>query len=58
MAVWPHGPVTIASTQEGETMAEVAAAILATAPPRVALVCLSIGGIGLCYVKWLFSETR
>ena len=43
-ALWPYGPVTIASTLEGKTMAEMAASILATAPPRFALVGISMGG--------------
>ncbi len=43
-ALWPHGPVTIASTLEGETMAEIAAAILAAAPPKFALAGISMGG--------------
>ncbi|MGI4867843.1 MAG: alpha/beta fold hydrolase [Janthinobacterium lividum] len=47
-ALWPFGPVTIASTLEGETMAEIAAAILATAPPRFALAGLSMGGY-ICF---------
>jgi pimeloyl-ACP methyl ester carboxylesterase len=43
-ALWPHGPVTIASTLEGETLPDMAAAILAQAPPRFALAGLSMGG--------------
>jgi pimeloyl-ACP methyl ester carboxylesterase len=43
-ALWPYGPVTIASTLEGATIAEMAAAILATAPPRFALAGISMGG--------------
>lgn len=43
-ALWPFGPVTIASTMQGETMAEMAAAILADAPPRFALGGISMGG--------------
>ena len=43
-ALWPHGPVSVASTLEGSTMAAMAAAILATAPPRFALAGLSMGG--------------
>jgi pimeloyl-ACP methyl ester carboxylesterase len=43
-ALWPYGPVTIASTLEGSTMAEMAAAILAGAPPRFALAGISMGG--------------
>lgn len=43
-ALWPHGPVTVASTLEGETIAAMVAAILRDAPPRFALGGLSMGG--------------
>ena len=43
-ALWPHGPVTVASTLEGASMAEMAVAILAAAPPRFALAGVSMGG--------------
>jgi pimeloyl-ACP methyl ester carboxylesterase len=43
-ALWPHGPVTVASTLEGASMAEMAAAVLAAAPPRFALAGMSMGG--------------
>lgn len=43
-ALWRHGPVTVASTLEGDSMAEMAAAILRDAPPRFALAGLSMGG--------------
>jgi pimeloyl-ACP methyl ester carboxylesterase len=43
-ALWRHGPVTVASTLEGETIADMAAAILRDAPPRFALGGLSMGG--------------
>jgi len=43
-ALWPRGPVTVASTMEGETIAEMAAAILRDAPPRFALGGISMGG--------------
>ncbi len=42
-ALWPHGPVTFAST-EGRTIAEMAEQILANAPPRFALAGISMGG--------------
>lgn len=42
---WPYGPVTVASTLEGETIAQMAAAILAQAPPQFALIGLSMGGM-------------
>jgi pimeloyl-ACP methyl ester carboxylesterase len=43
-ALWPHGPVTVASTLQGKTIAEMAAAILASTPPRFALAGISMGG--------------
>ncbi|MBT9385696.1 alpha/beta hydrolase [Pseudooceanicola sp. CBS1P-1] len=43
-ALWPHGPVSVANTLRGETIAEMATAILADAPPRFALAGLSMGG--------------
>lgn len=43
-ALWPFGPVTVASTLKGETMDEIAAAILQDAPPRFALAGISLGG--------------
>ncbi len=43
-ALWPYGPVMVASTLEGKTIAEMAAAILAAAPPRFALAGISMGG--------------
>ncbi|MDQ8029437.1 MAG: alpha/beta fold hydrolase, partial [Brevundimonas sp.] len=42
--LWSQGPVTVASTLEGETVADMAAAILRDAPPRFALGGLSMGG--------------
>lgn len=44
IALWPYGPVTIASTLEGDTVAAMAAAILRDAPPRFALAGISMGG--------------
>ena len=43
-ALWPRGPVTIANTLAGETLAEIAAKILAHAPPTFALAGVSMGG--------------
>jgi pimeloyl-ACP methyl ester carboxylesterase len=43
-ALWPSGPVTVASTLEGATIAELASRILAAAPPRFALAGISMGG--------------
>jgi pimeloyl-ACP methyl ester carboxylesterase len=48
LALWPRGPVTIANTLVGETIAEIAENILATAPPRFALGGISMGGY-LCF---------
>ncbi|MBZ9935357.1 alpha/beta hydrolase [Mesorhizobium sp. BR1-1-16] len=43
-ALWPHGPVTIASTLEGSTIAAMASAILEQAPAGFALAGISMGG--------------
>ena len=43
--MWPYGPVHVASTLEGSTIAEIASSILAAAPPSFALVGLSMGGM-------------
>jgi pimeloyl-ACP methyl ester carboxylesterase len=43
-AVWPFGPVTVADHRRDNTMEAIAARILAMAPPRFALVGLSMGG--------------
>jgi pimeloyl-ACP methyl ester carboxylesterase len=43
-ALWGFGPVMVASTLEGNTVAQVAAAILRDAPPRFALAGISWGG--------------
>jgi len=43
-ALWPYGPVTVASTLTGTTIPELADAILASAPPRFALAGISMGG--------------
>lgn len=48
IALWRFGPVTVASTLDGETIGEVAARILQSAPPRFALVGLSMGGY-ICF---------
>ena len=42
--LWPYGPITVASTMEGTTIAEIASLILAAAPPRFALGGISMGG--------------
>jgi pimeloyl-ACP methyl ester carboxylesterase len=43
-ALWPYGSVTVASLMQGDTIAEMAAVILAAAPPRFALAGISMGG--------------
>ena len=43
-ALWPYGPVTVASTLTGRSIPEIADAILASAPPRFALAGISMGG--------------
>jgi pimeloyl-ACP methyl ester carboxylesterase len=44
MALWPYGTVTIANHQTGTSLTEIAADILAAAPPRFALGGFSMGG--------------
>ena len=43
-AIWPYGSVTIANHLDGTTMAEIAQAILAAAPPTFGLAGFSMGG--------------
>jgi pimeloyl-ACP methyl ester carboxylesterase len=43
-ALWSTGPVMVANHTRDDTMAGIAARILASAPPRFALVGLSMGG--------------
>ena len=43
-ALWGCGPVTIADHRRDDSVAAIAARILATAPPRFALAGLSMGG--------------
>lgn len=43
-AAWTFGPVTVADHRRGESIAEIAGAILADAPPRFALLGFSMGG--------------
>ena len=47
-ALWPHGPVSIASTLVGSSIGTAAASILHDAPPSFALAGLSMGGY-LCF---------
>lgn len=42
--LWRHGPVMVADNTRGETIGQMASAILAAAPPRFALAGLSLGG--------------
>ena len=43
-SLWPLGPVTVADHRHDDSMAAIAARILADAPPRFALAGLSMGG--------------
>lgn len=43
-ALWSHGPVTVADHQRDDSMRGIAQRILQTAPPRFALMGLSMGG--------------
>ena len=47
-ALWHFGPVTVADHTRDESMGAIAARILQSAPPRFALLGLSMGG----YVGW------
>jgi pimeloyl-ACP methyl ester carboxylesterase len=42
--LWRHGPVTIADHRRGNSVADIAAAILAEGPPTFALAGYSLGG--------------
>ena len=42
--LWRFGPVMVADTTRGTSIAEIARGILAAAPPRFALIGLSMGG--------------
>ena len=42
--LWARGPVTVANTLVGDSLVDMAARILADAPPRFALVGVSMGG--------------
>ena len=55
-ALWPFGPVMIASTLEGKTLAEIAAAILAAAPNHFALAGISMGGYICFEIMWQAPE--
>ena len=43
-ALWPYGPVTVVDHRQDEDVAAIAKRILDNAPPRFALVGLSMGG--------------
>lgn len=55
--VWARGPVTVANTLAGATMADTARAILAAAPPHFALGGISMGGY-LCFEIWRQTPER
>jgi pimeloyl-ACP methyl ester carboxylesterase len=42
--LWQYGPVLVADHRRDDTMAAMARRVLASAPPRFALVGLSMGG--------------
>jgi pimeloyl-ACP methyl ester carboxylesterase len=42
--LWPFGPVTVADHRRDESIAAIARSVLAAAPPRFALLGLSMGG--------------
>lgn len=43
-ALWPFGPITVANHASGNRVETIAAAILADAPPKFALIGFSMGG--------------
>lgn len=49
--------MTVASTLTGQTIAEMASAILQNAPPRFALAGISLGGF-LCFELWRLAPER
>lgn len=55
--LWEQGPVTFADTRQGETMAEIAGAILADAPPHFVLAGISMGGY-LAFEIWRQAQER
>jgi pimeloyl-ACP methyl ester carboxylesterase len=55
--LWQRGPVTVADTRGGASMAEIAAAILRNAPPRFVLAGISMGGY-LSFEIWRQAPER
>src|SRR5882757_6721867 len=51
-ALWRFGPVMVADHRRDDTMAAIADRILAAAPPRFALVGLSMGG----YIAFVMTQ--
>lgn len=56
-ALWPRGPVTVASHLQGASIAEIARGILEAAPPRFAIAGLSLGGY-LAFEIWRRAPGR
>jgi len=56
-ALWRYGPVMIADHTRDETMAGIARRILGAAPPRFALVGLSMGGY-IAFEMWRQARER
>lgn len=55
--LWSRGPVTVAHHTEGESIAEIARAILHAAPPRFALGGISMGGY-IAFEIWRQAPER
>jgi pimeloyl-ACP methyl ester carboxylesterase len=55
-ALWPYGQVTVADHRRDDSIDAIAARILANAPPRFALVGLSMGGFISMAVERLAPE--
>lgn len=55
--LWSRGPVSVANHTRGTSIAEIAAAILADAPPRFALAGISMGGY-IAFEIWRQASQR
>ena len=56
-ALWPFGPVTVADHRRDDSVDAIARRILAEAPPRFALVGLSMGGY-IAFAIWRQAPDR
>jgi pimeloyl-ACP methyl ester carboxylesterase len=56
-ALWPYASVQIASTLGADTIEEIAASVLASAPPHFQLAGISLGGY-ICFEMWRQAPER